>query len=72
MSSPALKVAAQSVGVQPGSWPWAFQSPTMKPSKPIRPLSTPVSSDLLPCILAPFQLLYEAIAVIAPAATAGG
>jgi hypothetical protein len=48
MSSPAFIAWGQLVLVQPGTWPWAFQSPTTKPSKPIRPFSTSVSRLLLP------------------------
>ena len=71
MSRPALAAWAQLVGVQPSTWPWPFQSPTMKPSKPMRSFSTSVSSDLLPCIFWPFQLLNEAMMVMVPALIAG-
>ena len=37
--------------VQPSTWPCAFQSPTMKPSKPMRRLSTSVSRPSWPWIL---------------------
>ncbi len=56
MSSPALIAAAQLSGWQPGTWAWPFQSPTTKPSKPIRPFSALVSSSLLPWFFTPCQL----------------
>ena len=71
MSSPAMKVCAQSVLVQPRTWPWPFQSPTMKPPKFMRSLSTSVSSGLWPCIFSPWKLLNEAITACAPAAIDG-
>ena len=51
MSMPALIASAQLALLQPGSWPMAFQSETMKPSKPIFVFSASVSSVLSPCIL---------------------
>ena len=72
MSSPASIAAAQLSLVQPGSWPWLFQSPTTNPSKPMRSFSTPVSRLLLPLILAPFQLEKLAITDCVPAAIAAG
>ncbi|MCW0448029.1 hypothetical protein NB706_000863 [Xanthomonas sacchari] len=42
MSRPALMVAGQSVGVQPLTCPWPFQSPTTKPPKCMRPFSASV------------------------------
>jgi hypothetical protein len=72
MSSPALIAAAQLSLVQPSIWPCAFQSPTTKPLKPIRPFRTSVSRLLLPCIFAPFQLEKLAITLSVPAAIAGG
>jgi hypothetical protein len=72
MSRPALTAAGQFVAVQPGICAWPFQSPTMKPWKPIRPFSTPVSRLSLPCILRPCQLENDAITVMTPASTAGG
>ena len=71
-SSPALKLAAQSVTVQPATWPWPFQSPTTSPAKPIRPFSTSVSRVGLPWCLTPFQLEKLAITVSAPASIAAG
>ncbi|MNL85229.1 hypothetical protein D3C87_2134750 [compost metagenome] len=59
------------MGVQPATWPWPFQSPTTKPSKPIRPFSTSVNRLLLPCIFSPFQLLNDAMMVRVPALMAG-
>jgi hypothetical protein len=57
MSSPALIDAAQLMLVQPATWPWPFQSPTTSPSKPMSPLSRPVSKSRLPCIFSPRTLL---------------
>jgi hypothetical protein len=57
MSSPALKVRAQSVLVQPGTWPWPFQSPTMKPPKFIRVLQHVGEQGLVPCSFSPWKLL---------------
>ena len=71
MSRPALIEAGQSVARQPRTWPWPFQSPTMKPWKPMRSFSTSVSRPRLPCIFSPFQLLYEAMTDMTPAPTAG-
>ena len=56
MSRPAITEAGQSVFLHPGICPCPFQSPTTKPPKPMRPLRTSVSRDLLPCILTPCQL----------------
>jgi hypothetical protein len=42
-SSPALKDWAHATVLQPSTWPWPFQSPTRKPSKPMRPTSTSFS-----------------------------
>ena len=67
MSRPALKVFAQFVLVQPSTWPWPFQSPTMKPPKPMRSLSTSVIRSRRPCIFWPSMLLNEAITACAPA-----
>ena len=72
MSSPAFSAAGQSPTEQPGSCPCAFQSPTTKPSKPIRPLSTSVSKVELAVFFSPFQLEKEAITVMIPASSAGG
>src|SRR5439155_95295 len=43
-SRPALSAAAQLSGVHPGSCAWPFQSPSTRPSKPMRPFSTSVRS----------------------------
>ena len=69
-SSPALKLAAQSVGVHPVTCPWPFQSPTTTPVNPMRPRNSPVSSGLLPCILVPLIELKLAMIVSTPAAIA--
>ena len=62
MSIPALKARAQLSLEQSGSWPWAFQSDTTKPSKPSGPRSTSVRMVSLPVCLTPFQL--EKLAMI--------
>jgi hypothetical protein len=72
MSSPAFIACGQLTLVQPATWPWAFQSLTTKPWKPIRPFSTSVSRLLLPVIFWPFQLENEAITVRMPASMLGG
>jgi hypothetical protein len=72
MSSPAFIACGQLVLVQPASCPWAFQSLTTKPWKPIRPFSTSVIRVLLPVIFWPFQLENEAITVRMPASMLGG
>ena len=72
MSTPALSAAGQRSLLQPGTWPWPVQSPTTKPSKPMRPFRIVVSSGWWPCILVPFQLEYDAITVSAPASIAPG
>ena len=72
MSRPAFMACGQSVVVQPGIWPWAFQSSTTKPLKPIRPLSTPVIRLSFPEFLTPFQLENEVMTVSTPASIAGG
>ena len=71
---PALIACGQLALLQPATWPIAFQSETMKPSKPILSFNASVSSALSPCSLpwswpvsAFFQLLNEAITVCAPA-----
>ncbi len=69
-SIPALKAAGQSALVQPGAWPWAFQSPITRPSKPKRSFSTPVSRLRLTCIFTPRQLENEAMTACTPASTA--
>ena len=71
MSRPALIACGQSSLLQPGTWPWPFQSPTTKPWKSMRCFSTSVSRPLLPLIFMPFQLEYEAITVCTPASIAG-
>ncbi len=58
--------------VHPCTDAWEFQSPTTKPSKPILPLRTPVSSGSLADIRTPCQLENDAITVCAPAASAAG
>ena len=67
MSTPAISAWAQSSLEQPATWPWPFQSPTTKPSKPIWSLSTSVSRPSWPCIFLPCQAENEAITVWAPA-----
>ena len=47
-SRPALIACGQFVAEQPGIWPWPFQSPTIRPAKPIRPFKTSVRRVLLP------------------------
>ena len=51
MSRPALSACGQLSFVQPSTWPCAFQSPTVKPSKFMRFLSTSVIRPLLPVML---------------------
>ena len=71
MSRPALIACGQLSLVQPSTWPWPFQSPTMKPSKSMRPFSTSVIRPLWPGIFSPFQLENEIMMVCTPASIAG-
>ena len=71
MSIPASSACGHESLVQPSTWPWAFQSLTVKPPKPIRSLSTPVIKLLLPVILRPCQLEKLTITVATPFSIAG-
>ena len=71
MSRPAIRACGQLSLVQPATWPCPFQSPTVKPSKFMRFLSTSVIRPLLPVCLTPFQLENEIMMVCTPASMAG-
>src|SRR5438132_229040 len=71
MSSPALIDGAQDVLEQPGTWPWAFQSPTTRPSKCMSPFSASVSSARSPWTFSPRTEEKLAITACTPASVAG-
>ena len=43
ISTPAIMACAHWLSKQPGTWPWPFQSPITKPSKPICCFNTSVN-----------------------------